>query len=1397
MEQPKNQNKAKTKKSIVHEGDKRIETTITEEGNKTTTHIITTKNDVEYKESNGIDFLPNEYVLESKESDLIDFPITELIIESEAFENGQNQNKKKIETNKKIEIEEEETRIKEEEETRIKEEEEINKTKKMEYEILDSEQIEKNSILYDSNSHYSSVLYDEEKVLTHRSSNNNINININDKYSPYLFKEEITNASNGANDITEEEIHNEAARIIQRVFRGYILRKVFFTNIQFYLDFAWSCTLLESILRIKKKKKFFYYLRLYDFNKRKVYMKNILNINAKKLPKIFIKKKYALLTDLKVIKNDRFGFIKKRKENITKKTIKEYNEKKIEKKIIIPEDFEKEYIKIKKENEKLKEENESLKIRTEYITEYSKDIHNIYKEIKIKYIFKDEDGKIVDEKYETVMEQPDNLIDLFKRLEKELNESNDYIDKLKKENKKFDDKLDKIISDINNIIENQKNITNENKSTTEQNIDDKLELITTYLNELKIERIEIEQLKNENEKLKKLLKEKKNNPLSGSSFTFGKSYSKDEDDLEKRIDDFLLKSKSFYDKSNKPNLDEDINNQSINFKSIYSLLQDSKDKIEDSKNEINGLKKENENLKNNLKESINIYNNEDIQNLIKENEELKKLIEEKNKEIEKLREQCKKALTLSDKIQKNKLLKELEQDEINKSKEERKKLLEMSSNRKKIPFEEINEVKKENVKLKEQISQLQNEIDLLNKRKQLRTKDDKDNEIINSLKNSNEQLKIELKQEKEFTDKFKKEKIILNNKMRETILRQLLFNYMRKDERSLSYNFILFTKACLKKEKEKLIKIFLKDIIQNYEKDKLYYLRKYFLKLLKNGILKEINMTNSQKQSLEKRKNELKLKYEKEKLAEKYDKENPEEAKKIREEIKLIEEEQKKNSLNQSIISPDLTDEEKREIAKKKYLKDLFYNKIKAKAHFIHNAFNKFYYRGIFLRMKYGNKLKDKLQIPENNLDNNSNLKKFESLKSENEILNDSNLENLTPKQKLEEQRRRARALRKHLKDKKDEDKKSKDDITDNEKDNNDEILINSETGEIIDDKSNKKKSNKHKTIKELEIEELLSKFLYKIERVNNGIMKAIFTKWNYITKLIKMKEMRLVRRPKRKRKNKNIIEEEEDLKEENNNNNLNDNNEDENDFENNGNYQKKLSYRERRKLQKEKEKEEREKLENENKSNIKGLNKFNLKEIQSENPLNETDKNDNLEQIKEDEEYYYELMDIKDEIKKLIKLYNIVNKKLNYPIRKCLNYWLNLTQNSDKEKFKSIHKFFGISIEESDTFNLNNLLSMLTSPDYNIFSTVIKLTEKVDKNILKILSNIAKRKLMHYLKQDIKLLDNDENLKIQKESKVIIKEDENKNYEFGDKSGVEIFKETKTITTKSKIVKKKKKHNK
>ncbi len=99
--------------------------------------------------------------------------------------------------------------------------------------------------------------------------------------------------------------------------------------------------------------------------------------------------------------------------------------------------------------------------------------------------------------------------------------------------------------------------------------------------------------------------------------------------------------------------------------------------------------------------------------------------------------------------------------------------------------------------------------------------------------------------------------------MKETVLRQLLFNFMRKEEKSLLYNFTRFSKKCFENSKEKLLKILLKEIVQNYEKDKSYNTRKYFLKFLRNGILKEMNMTNSQKQALEKRKNEMKLKHEK------------------------------------------------------------------------------------------------------------------------------------------------------------------------------------------------------------------------------------------------------------------------------------------------------------------------------------------------------------------------------------------------------------------------------------------------------------------------------------------------------------------------------------------------------
>ena len=1180
----------KTTRTITQEGDKKIETTITKEGNKTITHIITTKNGEKFDEEDQIYLNPDEYYIDSKESDLIDFPISELIIESERIDNRNNENQGK-ELKKKLFVEELETDVKEEETNSKK----IIRLAGQKYD----DDYEENSILYDSNSQIESEL-EEEKIISNRINNVNININdnikdnirqninINEKYFPYEYSEIMRN------DITKEEIINLSAKLIQSAFRGYLLRKIFYTNMQVYLNYSWSFSLLEGILRRKIYRSFYYEFKRVVFQKKNTYMKNLLNININSLPKIFVKKRYILLTDLKKIRTESFSFINQKKSNVTKKTIKEYNKKKtnesISKNLIISnEELQIEILKLKNENAKLKEENEDFKIKIENLNETSNILINSYRDIKIKYIFRDEDGNVVEENDENIREKPKNLVDVFKKLEKELKDSNEYIEKIKKENKQFDDKIDNILSEMKEIIKNQNEISKGNKNKKEIEIDNKLNEISKILNEisngkkdknikednkikeekikdeenddddidnLKEEEIkslkeEINKLKEDNEKLKKMLKEQ--NPLIGSNLTFGKKSSKE--DIEKKIDEFLSKSKSFYENKNLSE-SKDFNNQSITFQNIYELIQSSKDKLEDSKQEINELKKENENLKNNLRESFIETKKEDKKDINKkdsiqlenENEDLKNklniIIEEKNKEIEQLREQCKKALSLSDKNQKNKLLKELEQDAINKSKNERKLLQEISSQRRNIPFEEINEVKKENVKLKEQIKELQNEINLLNKKAQLRSnennnnkkedlKDDKDknnenlqNEI-NELKKSCEILKTELHQEKEFTDKFKEEKNTLNKKMRETILRQLLINSMRKEEKTLKYNFNHFSRVCLESSlkkkysllsKEKLKEVYLKNILQNIEKDKKYYLRKNFMKFYTNGIVREMNMSNSQKKALEKRRSQWKIKYEKEQLAKELEEKNPEEAKKLREEIKKMEEEEKekeKKLINSTIISPDLSEEEKKELAKKKYLKDLFNKKIKEKQHYIHDKFTKFYYKGLLFKMKYGDKMSDK--FPEIK---NIEKPKVEEKKSETEI----DTEILSPQQKLEEQRKKARDLRKQLRDKKDEEKREKEKT---------EIDIENEDQEILDKKTktNKGKDNTSnisdneineetdEKVKMLKIEKLLSKFIYRIERANYASMRSDIIRWNYKTKLLKVKDMKLVKKKKRRRK--------------------------------------------------------------------------------------------------------------------------------------------------------------------------------------------------------------------------------------------------------------------------------------
>ena len=1564
MEEQDNQTQEQepiTTRTITHEGDKEIETTITKKGNKTTTHIITKTEGEDYDDIMQINLKPNEYVLESKESDYIDLPVSELIIERERLENGQNKKGNMI-INKKMEIEELETDIKEEEER-----------KKI---IMRNENdIEINSILYDSNSHYSNEIIDEKEKFSNNISSNfncnkyvNISRNNNIKYTSFDNSDEFKNISNGANDITEEEIFNLSAKLIQSAFRGYLLRKIFFINMQVYLNYNWSFGVLDRILKRKFRKKFFYNLKLYIFQNKKRFIKNNLNINVNRLPKIFIKKRYVLLSQLKKIKTESFSYINST-SSIPKKIIKDYNKKKsneiISKNLIITnEELQVELLKLKKENEKLKEENELLKDENEFLKNDSEHLNKVtnefyqtYKEIKINYVMKDEDGNYINKKDETIFEQPKNISEIFKKLEKELRDSNNYIEKLKHENNEFDDKIDNMLSDMKKIIEKQEEITKENKNKKEIEIENKLISINKTLkemseknkskeenenknkiNENEIKNIkdkddiiqklqeEIKELKKENEKLKNIIKEHKN-PLTGSSLTFGNI---NDDEIGKKIDDFLTKSKIYYDSKKSDEIiyeSKDFNNQSISFNNIYSLLQDSKEKLNDNKNEINELKKKNEELKNSLRESfIDIKKkkendkdekekekdnnkNDLILELQNENQLLKDkiniIIKEKNNEIEKLRDQCKKALSLSDKIQKNKLLKEIEQDAINKGKEERKLLQEMSSQRKKIPFEEINEVKKENVKLKEQINQLQNEIDLLNKRYQLRIKEnktidtndkikDKEKNIdnhqnnenlqneINELKKSCDQLKTELHQEKEFTDKFKDEKKQLHQKMRENIIRQLLFNYIRREEKSLRYNFNRFSRACLEKSlmkkysylsKEKLKEIYLKNLVQNLIKDKKHYLRKYFMKFYTNGIVREMNMTNSQKKALEKRRSEWKIKYEKEKLAEQYEKDHPEEAKKLREELKkLEEEEEKKNNEHPSIISPVLTEDEKIDLARKKYLKDLVNKKIKERAHYIHNMFTKFYYRGLLFKMKYGDKLNEKFGIK--NEEENKEKKPIQKSKSELEEKlpePEIDLEHLTPEQKLEEQRRRARALRKQLKDKKEEEKRLEEEKEKKEKekekeDNKNNIDIENEDEEIEEKKGktmkgkdninennnnenddNYKKPDREKTVRELELEELLSKFLYKKERADKASMKSDLTKWNYRAKLIKMKAMKIVRRNKNKDK------------------------------------------KGKKKIKKKNESEDNEILLNniegnftgdDNSNNnikLKSINpKFNYKEIQREIPYDETyEKNDDnyFGYDNEDDDYVYDLIDINEEIQKHIKLSELIKKKIYYPIKKCLNHWDDITK-FEKIKYKymdSLKKNLGDIIEDeesliskdikSEKLSLNplfssnkstmsarknlystigitmlkkvfrkivirkhykeflnkyfmnnkiksinkivneknqknkkysdkivNLVTILTSPNFNLFTSIIKLTDTADKNILKIIAKKAKKKLINYFKE----------LKSKNIRKIQIKKNEDEfedeEYENEDDDN-EIIKDSKTILkSKKKITNKKKK---
>ena len=137
----------------------------------------------------------------------------------------------------------------------------------------------------------------------------------------------------------------------------------------------------------------------------------------------------------------------------------------------------------------------------------------------------------------------------------------------------------------------------------------------------------------------------------------------------------------------------------------------------------------------------------------------------------------------------------------------------------------------------------------------------------------------------------------------------------------------------------------------------------------------------------------------------------------------------------------------------------------------------------------------------------------------------------------------------------------------------------------------------------------------------------------------------------------------------------------------------KKISLRERRRIQKEKEKKEKEEKEkemiNENNKELKKIKGKNLKE--SENPLN----NNNLEDINEDDEYIYDLIDINDEIKKHIKLSKIIENKINYPIKKYFYHWKEITKFEKKiKKLKGNYLNSFINLESNVIKNKNNELN-------------------------------------------------------------------------------------------------------
>ena len=390
-------------------------------------------------------------------------------------------------------------------------------------------------------------------------------------------------------------------------------------------------------------------------------------------------------------------------------------------------------------------------------------------------------------------------------------------------------------------------------------------------------------------------------------------------------------------------------------------------------------------------------------------------------------------------------------------------------------------------------------------------------EKIIHLRSKNEKLTSKIK------NKLFQKKNSLSRKMREITLKQILLNYLRKEEMSLKYNFKRFLMSTdTKKSKEKLIQFYLNSILQRKEEKNKFFLKKYFMKFYLGGIIKELNMSKKEQKELEK-----------------------------------LREERRMQSFEERNKIDELTNQER---IRKRYLKDLISKRIKKKIDFIHQNFIKLYYRGVYLKMKYGDKageilglISNKKEELKNKESENSINKEIEIQKKEENKINVSkeiklenneekklekeNKINVSEENKLEnqeekksekenkkDQRKKAMELRKKLKEEKA--KRKEEEI----KEERPKIIMGARILVFPTEKETIKLGReligrmlKEQQIRFLTINKTMSKYIYRRERVEMGIKKKILVQWNYRVKLLTMKKSKIIK--KKKKKNKKNLE--------------------------------------------------------------------------------------------------------------------------------------------------------------------------------------------------------------------------------------------------------------------------------